>query len=85
MDEIAENMQKINIFDRKSKIRGILIFKLLMELSLDQSNGLWDQLHFEVLSTDFGDRAPSTNLEFCNTYHSDRAICKGRAEVRVVL
>ena len=68
VDEIAENMQKINIFDRKSKIRDILIFKLLIEASLDRSSGLWDQLHFGVLSTDF----ISQNLEFCNTYCSTR-------------
>ena len=63
-------MQKINILDRKSKIRDILIFKLLIEASLDRSSGLWDQLHFGVLSTDF----ISQNLEFCNTYSRDPSI-----------
>ena len=53
----------------KSRIRGILNFKQLMEASLHRSNGPRDQLHFGVPSTDFADRGPSTKLEFCNTYY----------------
>ena len=65
-----ETTRKIRISKPKSKIRGILNFKQLMEASLHRSNGPRDQLHFGVPSTDFADRGPSTKLEFCNTYCS---------------
>ena len=65
-----ETTRKIRISKPKSKIRGILNFKQLMEASLHRSNGPRDQLHFGVPSTDFAHRGPSTKLEFCNTYCS---------------
>ena len=59
-----ETTRKIRISKPKSKIRGILNFKQLMEASLHRSNGPRDQLHFGVPTTDFF----SQILEFCNTY-----------------
>ena len=61
-----ETTRKIRISKPKSKIRGILNFKQLMEASLHRSNGPRDQLHFGVPTTDFF----SQILEFCNTYYS---------------
>ena len=64
--KIWETTRKIRIPKPKSKIRGILNFKQLMEASLHRSNGPRDQLHFGVPTTDFF----SQILEFCNTYSS---------------